>query len=257
MEEELGVALLVRSTRRVELTPAGADYLRRVVQILDQVDAAGRHARRIAAGSRGHLTIGCVGSATYTLLPRLVRVLRDELPEVEVDIRGEMLAAAQIGGLRSGELDIAVLRPPAGADDLTIETLRTDRLVVALPDGHRLADASEVALIDLRDDDFIVHAGSGMSVMNDIAVSLCGRAGFVPRVRHEVAETSTLVTFVAAGLGIAIVPEPTTALEIAGVRYLQLVGDDNRLDLAAAYLRSAYSPLIERVLAVLRSAADL
>lgn len=80
LEAELGVELLTRSTRRVELTPAGTAYLTQVVAILDAVESAGAQARRIAEGQEGHLTIGCVGSATYSLLPQLVRTLRDELP---------------------------------------------------------------------------------------------------------------------------------------------------------------------------------
>ncbi|NMO02850.1 LysR family transcriptional regulator [Gordonia sp. TBRC 11910] len=318
LETELGVELLVRSTRRVELTAAGEDYLRRVVEILDAVDAAGRHAARIADGTRGHLAIGCVGSATYSLLPRLVRTLGERLPGVDVEIRGEMLAPAQIVGLRSGELDLAVLRPTVPYDDLTVETLRTDRLIVAVPEGHRLAElgsprytearsslrhsgsgegdagsslrhsgsgdgsdsgvgsgsgeggngegrsrsrvveehGTAVTLAQLRDEEFVMHAGHGMSVMYDVVVSLCARAGFVPKVRHEIAETSTLVTFVAAGLGVAVVPEPTAALDIAGVRYLPLADATGQLDLAAAYLTSARSPVVDQVLTVLRETAS-
>lgn len=254
LEAELGVELLRRSTRRVELTPAGEDYLHRVVEILDAVDAAGRRAVRVADGTRGHLVIGCVGSATYSLLPRLVRALGDELPDVDVDIRGEMLAPAQIAELRAGRLDLAVLRPPTSHDDLTVERLRTDRLIVALSDGHRLAGAAAVDLRDLHDDDFVVHAGHGTSVMYDRVIALCSRGGFVPRIRHEVAETSTLVTFVAAGLGVAIVPEPTSALDIAGVRYAPLT-DDTHLDLSVAYLTAGASPVVDRVLRVLRATA--
>ncbi|WP_440712696.1 LysR family transcriptional regulator [Gordonia sp. FQ] len=254
LEDELGVALLVRSTRRVELTPAGEDYLRRVIEILDGVDAAGRHARRIADGASGHLTIGCVGSATYSLLPRLVRSLREELPGVDVDLRGEMLVPALVDGLRSGALHFAVLRPPADAADLTVEVLRAEPLIVAVPEGHRLAERGSVDLAELAEDDFVVHAGQGRSVLNELAVSLCVAAGFTPFIRHEVAETSTLVTFVAAGLGVALVPEPTAALDIAGVRYLRLGHGGGQLDLAAAYLTSAHSPLIDRVLGLLRTA---
>lgn len=254
LEAELGVELLVRSTRRVELTPAGEDYLRRVVEILDDVDAAGRHARRIAEGGGGHLTIGCVGSATYSLLPRLVRALREELPHVEVDLRGEMLVPALVDGLRSGELDFAVLRPPADPGDLTVTVLRSEPLIVALPEGHRLAGHEAIALPELADDDFVMHAGGGQSVMNRLAVSLCVAAGFTPHIRHEVAETSTLVTFVAAGLGVALVPEPTAALDIAGVRYVPLREQGAVLDLAAAHLTAARSPLIDRVHGLLRDA---
>ena len=80
LERELAVTLLVRTTRKVELTPAGEAYLKRVVAILDAVDEAGGQAQRIAEGAEGQLAIGCVGSATYSLLPRLVRALREELP---------------------------------------------------------------------------------------------------------------------------------------------------------------------------------
>ena len=76
LEHDLGVDLLVRTTRKVDLTAAGAAYLRRAVAILDAVDEAGEQARRIAEGTEGQLAIGCVGSATYSLLPALVRSLR-------------------------------------------------------------------------------------------------------------------------------------------------------------------------------------
>jgi DNA-binding transcriptional LysR family regulator len=252
LERELGVTLLVRSTRKVELTPAGEAYLNRVVAILDAVDEAGAQAHRIADGVEGHLAIGCVGSATYSLLPRLVRELREQLPGVDVSIRGEMLAPAQISALLTGEIDLALLRPPVEEPGVLLETLRRDRLIAALPEGHPLATRNSLRINDFRDEEFVAHAGYGRSVMNSILFAVCADAGFVPRVRHEVEETSTLVTLVSAGLGVAIVPEPTAALDIAGVCYRPLAPDALGVDLAAARAEQANSPLIERVLAVLR-----
>jgi DNA-binding transcriptional LysR family regulator len=255
LEQELGVTLLVRSTRRVELTPAGEAYLTRVEAILDAVDVAGQQAQRIASGTQGALAIGCVGSATYSLLPRLVRALRDELPDLDVSVRGEMLAPAQMSALVSGEIDLALLRPPAGGADVVTETIRSDRLFVALPDGDLRADDGAVAVRSLRDAEFIVHAGQGRSVMNGVVAAMCASAGFVPQIRHEVTETSTLVTLVAAGLGVAIVPEPTIALGIAGVQYRPLHPGSPTIDLAVARLTGEPSPMIEQVLAVLRRVA--
>ena len=80
LEAELGVTLLTRTTRRVDLTAAGAAYLVRAREILAAVDAAGEEAARIASGSSGRLVVGCVGSATYSLLPALARRLREQLP---------------------------------------------------------------------------------------------------------------------------------------------------------------------------------
>ncbi|MDT0220959.1 LysR substrate-binding domain-containing protein [Gordonia sp. AC31] len=255
LEDELGVALLARSTRRVELTPAGADYLQRAVAILDSVDAAARQAQRIADGRQGNLAIGCVGSATYSLLPALVRALSDELPDVDVHVRGEMLAPAQIAALESGDIDLALLRMPINTTGLRVESIRSDRLIVALPHDHPLAHGASDTPVDLallRGDDFIVHAGSGKSVMHGVLSAAAGRAGFVPRVRHEVEETSTLVTLVAAGVGVALVPEPTSALGIPGVVYRPLDTDDE-VELAVAFPDGPQSPLVDRVLAVLRT----
>lgn len=172
LERELEVSLLERSTRRVELTPAGAAYLRRVVAILDAVDDAGRQARRVALGTEGHLTIGCVGSATYSILPRFARAMREELPDVELGIRGELLAPAQLDALTAGELDIALLRPPVDRAGVLTETLRRDRLIAALPADHRLAGGAELDLGDLRDEEFIAHAGHGRSVMGSVLLAL-------------------------------------------------------------------------------------
>ena len=92
--------------------------------------------------------------------------------------------------------------------------------------------------------------------MNSVLLAVCTDAGFVRRVRHEVMETSTLVTLVAAGLGVAIVPAPTSVLEIAGVRYRPLMPETLGLDLLAAHLASNHSALIANVLQVLREQAD-
>ncbi|HKP42226.1 LysR substrate-binding domain-containing protein [Mycobacterium sp.] len=255
LERELAVTLLVRNTRKVELTPAGKAYLDRAVAILDAVDEAGRQAQRIAQGAEGHLAIGCVGSATYSLLPRLVRALREELPGVDVSVRGEMLAPAQISALLAGDIDLALLRPPIDEPGVIVETVRRDRLIAALPEGHSLAARNQLRINDFSDEEFIVHAGHGRSVMNSVLMAMCADAGFVPRVRHEVEETSTLVTLVAAGLGVAVVPEPTAALDVAGVCYRRLSPARLGVDLAVGRAVLANSPLIENALSTLRKVA--
>jgi len=253
LEHELGVTLLARTTRSVELTPAGRTYLQRTVAILDAVDAAGDEARRIDAGVQGHLAIGCVGSATYSLLPQLVRALGESLPDVEVSVRGEMLAPEQIEALRTGAIDLALLRPPVDQDGIVSRTVRRDRLLVALPADHRLAGRTKLTVPDLRNEDFIVHAGHGRSVMNNLVATLCADAGFSPRVRQEASETSTLITLVAAGLGLAIVPAPTAALDIAGVRYLPLGPASLGVDLVAAHAPADDSALMSNALQVLQT----
>lgn len=250
LEQELGVTLLVRSTRRVELTEAGQLYLQRVIAILNAVDDAGRQAARVDAGLQGRLVIGCVGSVTYSVLPQLVRALSEALPHVEVSVRGEMLAPAQLSAVADGGVDIGLLRPPVHTTDLNTEVLRQDRLLVAVPAGHRLAGCDAVSIEDLRGVDLIAHVGQGRSVMGAALGELCAQAGFTPKIRHEVAETSTLVTLVAAGLGAAIVPAPTAELSVAGVDYVPLT-PHRSVDLVAAW-RPDGSATVARALPVLR-----
>ncbi|WP_280831333.1 LysR substrate-binding domain-containing protein [Mycolicibacterium frederiksbergense] len=255
LEKEVGVALLNRTTRHVSLTVAGRAYLDRVISILDAVEQAGEHARRLADGTEGRLVIGCVGSATYSLLPSLVRELRHRQPGIEVSVRGEMLAPAQLAALRSGEIDLALLRPPISDPDVVTEVVRRDRLIVALPAGHSLAAHRTLGVAMLRDEDFISHAGRGRSVMGSLLLAICADAGFTPCVRHEVEETSTLLTMVAAGLGVAIVPDPTAALDIAGVCYRPLDPETLGIDLIVGRATGVSSPLLDNVLTVLRDIA--
>ena len=251
LETELEVVLLRRTPRRVDLTAAGAAYLVRAREILASVAAAAEEARRVAEGLVGRVVIGCVGSATYSLLPALARTLREELPGIDFAFRGEMLVPDQVAALIDGRIDLALLRPPVDEAALRVTTLRREGLIVARPEGHRLAARKRLRVADLRDEDLVVHAGQGRSVMHGLVTALCREAGFEPRVRHEVAETSTLVTFVAAGLGVALVPEPVAALGVAGATYRPLVGPSARIDLAAAVRADEDAPHVARALQVL------
>ncbi|MEU0407670.1 LysR substrate-binding domain-containing protein [Streptomyces griseorubiginosus] len=254
LEAELGVELLRRTTRRVDLTEAGRAYLERARVILADVEGAAHHARLVAAGFVGHLTIGCVGSATYSLLPALSRRLTEELPGVDFSFRGEMLAPDQVEALRTGAIDVALLRPPAADLSLTVHTLRRDRLVVAVPADHALARRKRLRVTDLAGADLIVHSAGRRSVMYDVVLSVLRDAGVEPRIRHEVGETSTLITLVAGGLGIAVVPEPVTSLMLDGVTYRPLTGSDARVELAVAHRADRGEPHLLRTVGIIGAA---
>lgn len=262
LEAELGVALLTRSTRRVELTRAGEAYLARARAVLADVDAAGHEARSIAAGRAGRVAVGFTGSATYDLLPRLSRRLRAELPDVDVELHGELLTPSQTARLLTGELDIGVLRPPVEDEAIAVRTLRHEPLVVALPDAHPLVAAPGVAAVHLADlaaEPFVTYPSQHRSVVHEAVRAACAEAGFVPQAVAEVAETSTLVSFVAAGLGVALVPGSVQSLRIAGAAYRPLAagagGAPAQVDLAVATRRDDDSALVRRVVAVLEELA--
>ena len=252
LEAELGVQLLVRSTRRVELTPAGERYLVRAREVLAIVDDAGQEASRVAAGEIGRVAIGFTGSATYELLPVLNRALRSALPGVDLDLRGELLTPTQVARLLDGSIDVGLLRPPVGDADLQVVPLRDEPLVVVLPECHPLAAADEVAIADLRDEPFVGYPSRHRSVVHDAVAAACRAAGFAPR-PTEVAETSTLVSFVAAGMGVALVPGSVRHLRITGATYRPLAGEAPTVSLALATRRNDPSPAVQRVVDVVRA----
>jgi len=251
LETELGVQLLIRSTRRVELTPAGARYLERARHILSRVDAAGEEAALVADGRIGRVAIGFTGSATYELLPSLSRRLRTQLPGLELDLRGELLTPSQVAGLVDGTIDVGFLRPPVRVPDVDVHPLRQEPLVVVLPHSHAQAGQSEIALADLADEPFITYPSHHRSVVHDAVLDACQAAGFTPEAT-EVAETSTLVSFVAAGLGVALVPASVQHLRITGAVYRPLAGAAHTVELAVATRQGETSPAVRRVLELAR-----
>ena len=253
LEAELDVALLHRTTRRVELLPAGVALLPRARELLAGVDAAAEDARAAAAGELGRLSIGFTGSMTYALLPRLAKALRLRLPRVTLDLHGELLTPEQVERLVNGGLDIAVLRPPVAHAQLSIEPVGAEPLVVALPRGHRLAQLERVPIADLADEPFIAYPSHFRSVLHDAVETTCAQNGFVPVVAIEVAETSTLISFVAADVGVALVPASAQLMTVEGAVYRPLAGASQSVQLAMCWRKHDSGPTLSKALDVIRA----
>jgi len=253
LEAELRVTLFERTTRRVELTPAGVLLLDRARAILAGVESAAADAVRAAGGELGSLALGFTGSTTYELLPTLSRVLHEEMPDLRLELFGEMLTPSSVAGLLDGSLDLAFLRPPVRESALDVHVIRREPLIVALPEGHRLAKQHSVPLSGLAGESFVSYPSHFRSVMHDAVLDVCRKAGFGPRIVHEVGETSTLVAFVAAGLGVALVPASVRHLQITGAVYRPLAGTTEEVALALAYRTDDPSPVLHRVLARVHS----
>jgi len=252
LEAELEATLFNRTTRQVALTPAG-EYLRaEAARILGSLDDAQRGVRRIAAGRSGLLRLALTGTAAFSHLPRIARVVKRELPAVALEIQADLLTPAQCEGLRTGALDLGVLRPPAVGEDIEMVTLEAESLLVAVSADHRLAVEPVVSLADLRSEPFVSYA-SRDSAVNDAVLRSCRRAGFVPRREHLAPGTAVLLALVAAGLGVAVVPESVRALPLDGVVFRDLV-DAGTVELALAWRRGADNPVVDTVVEVLRAA---
>ncbi|MCV2489854.1 LysR substrate-binding domain-containing protein [Geodermatophilus sp. YIM 151500] len=246
LENQLGVTLFTRTTRRVELTAAGEALLQDAERILDSIEAARTRVGLIGAGSSGLLRVGTTGLAALRQLPRLARIAAREVPGLVLRFHPDLLTPAQEAALEEDRIDLAVLRPPLRRTGLSSRLITRERLVLVAPGGHRLAGEEPVGLTDLRDEDFVVYGAEG-SVVNTVVIQACLAEGFLPRRTHQAAETSIVLTLVAAGLGVALLPESVLALRVDGVRFVPLA-DDVFVDLALAWRREDRSPALARLL---------
>ena len=252
LESELDVTLFNRTTRQVALTPAGEFLQAQAARLLAGVEDAERGVRRIAAGRTGLLRLGLTGTAAFSHLPRIARILRQELPGLAMEIQADMLTPAQCDQLRGGGLDIGVLRPPAVGDDIELRTIEVEPLVLVVPVDHRLAVEPGVSLADVRSETFVAYS-SPDSAVNEAVLRNCRQAGFVPRREHGAPGTAVLLALVAAGLGVAIAPASVRELPLRGVVFRDLL-DGGSVELSLAWRRSERSPVVETVIDVLVSA---
>ncbi len=251
LERELGVSLFTRSTRRVEPTEAGIRFTEHARTVLGDVDRAAADMELLASGHAGRVSVGFIGTATYDVLPRVAQEVRRELPGVDLQLRGELLSPQLLDGLNDGSYDLALLRPDSSTHPaLVVRALRAERLVAVLPSGHPLARRRRIELSLLAGEAFVMHPSGHRSSMHEHVLQACAHAGFEPASILEVGETATLVVFVAAGLGVALVPEPVRSLGLEGVAYVALT-DPPTVDLALAGRAAESSPVVARVAAII------
>lgn len=255
LERELGTPLFTRTTRQVRLTAAGEFLQGEALRILAAVENSARGVRRIAEGRQGLVRIAFTGSAAHTQLPSLARIVKSELPGLALEIHADLLTPAQVDGLTDGSLDLAVLRPPrGGCDGVTLRTIESEPLVLAVAADHTLATTPTITMSDLRSEPFILFA-SAESAVNAAIRRSCDAAGFVPQMAHQAAGISVQLPLVAAGLGVALVPSSARAAPLDGVVFRD-VPDAGAVDLALAWRSDESNPAVLQVLEAL-DAADV
>lgn len=249
LEGQLDVQLLERSTRSVRLTPAGQRLLDRGRTFLAESEATVAEVRQLGRGEVGTVRLGFIGSATYGLMPRAARALREQLPGVHIDLHGEQMSSPLAKALHDCVLDVAVLRPCPELEGLATTGLLIEPLVVAVPEDHRLAAQREVQLTDLAEEVFVSYPIAVSAVARKQRAA-CLAVGFEPDVQVTVAEPSTLVTFVTSGMGVALVPQGVGQVRIPGVRYLPLL-PQLTVPLLLAWRQGANEAVTTRVARVL------
>lgn len=257
LEHEIGVRLLSRSHRRVELTDAGRVFLDGARRTLALVDATVKEAQRTHRGELGLLRLGFVSSATYTTLPQLMRAFRERYPDVRTQLEATT-TSEQVLALRSGSLDIGLLRLPRGelCDPALDSRIIADEPLMALLPAEHPAVAAQVALGKLAQEPFILYPRADNPRIYDTIIGVCRAAGFSPRIAQESGSMQAMTALVASGIGVALVIAPLGIRDTPDAVFRPLAGADvPAWSLALAWRRA--NDLAPTVRAFLAAADDV
>src|SRR6202048_1913557 len=184
LESELGAQLLTRRARGIELTPAGRTFLDHARSVLSQVEAAAQAAWRVAHPAKPCFTMGFLTGHELTWMPETLRILRDELPNIDVMISSQY-SPQLANALLKGTVDAAFLRRERGLPDLAYRVLIKEPLVVVLPSDHRLAALKAISPGDLVGETF-VGVSNTAPVLRMVIDNYLKRSGINITPAHEV-----------------------------------------------------------------------
>jgi DNA-binding transcriptional LysR family regulator len=246
LEREVGVGLVERGPRGAILTEAGRTLVRHADEILGRVNAAEAELRALLGLEAGRLRLGAFTTAGAVLVPRAVKAFRDRHPGVDLALT-ELDPDEAMRRLAARELDLALVYAFPIVEELPSDgfeyvRLLDDRLYIALPQSHRLAGRRRLNLSELSDEPWIqgVHRGSTVAVVP----AACRAAGFEPRIVFRSDDHMAVQGFVAAGLGIAVVPQVAlaTARRDIVIRPLQVEADVLTRQVLVAMPQASYRP---------------
>lgn len=251
LEHEIGLTLLQRTKRRVQLTEPGRVFLEAARAALDSVERAVEAARHAGRGQVGRLVVGFVPWADFTDFPRMVKTFGERHPDVQLEL-DNLSVPEQLAALRAGRMDVGFVRPPVSDTTFLTEHVLSEPIVVVFPVGHRLGKLRRVPIVDLAGEPCILLARRRAPAYYDHIAGLCRAGGLILEAKQEVEHPQTLIALVAAGLGISLVPGSFAAATRRGVTHRSLDTPGSALQTIVAWRRDDPSPLVGEFLTVVR-----
>jgi DNA-binding transcriptional LysR family regulator len=256
LESEVGARLLDRDKRSVRLTGIGELFLVQAKATLQQAERALQIAQRAEQGELGTLRIGFVSTAIHVVFPKLVQMLRERYPRLQLGFQ-DMNTPRQLKALDEGRLDFGFLRMPATAKGIHIKPIHEEPFVLILPQEHHLAKCEVVQLQSLEDEPMIWLTRGAAPGYSDALLGYLSERGFIPHIVQEFEELSTLVGMTASKLGLAIVPASVAITRSSAVvaRSLELPGLRSQIGLAWKDAQSAVGKNFLRMVAEISAEA--
>jgi DNA-binding transcriptional LysR family regulator len=255
LEGELGVKLLLRTKRSVQLTAAGTAFLREAEEILRRANEARQLAQRAACGEVGILGIAFFGTAFAPVLPTLVQTYRRKFPNVKLRIF-ELNPDQQLLAFDEGSIDLGFTRrlPSDRRAEFEEEVVYTDQLAIALPAGHALTKEKVIRLKSLASEPFVQFHRNGAPGLFDEVIAVCRRAGFGPRIIDEPNLMATAMTLVESGLGVSLIPRCVRTLNRPQAVIRPIAPRSAPIPLCVIWRKSAHNPALAAFLDILKAA---
>jgi DNA-binding transcriptional LysR family regulator len=250
LESRVGAALLYRSSRGVTLTAVGEVFLREVEPLLATAERAMDSVARSVRGENLELRVGFLSSLANEVMPPVVSLFAQRHPTIEL-ATADLPIAELVAGVRGGALDAAISRPPL-VDDLESDLLGSEGVVIALPEGHRLARKRRLRLGDLADERWVMTPRTAWPPWHRQYDADFAAAGFQPRIDRRSTTPQGLLALVAAGVGITRLASSARSLRIGGVRFVPLDGE--RAGIVVLSRRERINPALASFRAVVMDA---
>jgi DNA-binding transcriptional LysR family regulator len=258
LEEEVGVALFHRVAHGAELTEAGRAFLAAVRHMPQLAERAMIAARRAARGETGLLRVGFTASSTLNVVvAATIRAFRRAHGDVFLTLE-ESNTIRLVTSLHEGSLDAAFLRPGVpDSEAFQLRLLSEEPMLIALSESHPAAQRQEIDLRTLKNETFLLFPREFGPTLYDSILAACRRAGFDPTISHLAPQIASIVAFVAAELGVSVVPASMSQLRVTGVAYRPISGNPPTAQLALAHRRGDTSPVVRNFVARAVSAAEI
>jgi LysR family hca operon transcriptional activator len=249
LEDEVGARLLTRRARGIDVTPAGRTFLDHARVVLSQVEAAAEAARRVAHPAKPCFAMGFLTGHELSWMPEALRILRDELPNIDVMISSQY-SPLLADGLSKGKIDAAFLRREKGVPGLAFRLLVKEPLMVVLSRDHRLAAHKAIDPRDLVGETFVTVSGTA-PVLRVVIDNYLKRSGINITPAHEADHLAMGMSLIASTCGVGILPAYAQNFLPSSVTSRPLKGDTPTVDLVLGYRKSNQSPILKLLLSKL------
>jgi DNA-binding transcriptional LysR family regulator len=251
LEEDVGVQLLDRNRRSVQLTKAGDSFLTGARATLARAEEAVESAQRVARMQAGNVRVGFPPSVLQEILPNILIEFHRQFPHARLNLTS-LHTSMTVSALLCDSIDVGFVRLPVKVRELQVIPVHREPLLLCLPEDHPLAAQNEIDLLSLRDEKFIVYERKLAPGFHDALIGMFQRAGITPKISEEIDEMYVAPALVATGVGLAVLPQMVVSRHTQGVVLRYIRNNPITSQIGVAFRNGEDSPLVNCIISIAR-----